>query len=102
MADPRTIIGSLVSTKACHVTNLADSTRRYGANAKTKLVVGVVLSSTSNVAPCGHHALTFVTASYTFGGGVVRRKTLVIRSVLLYDGTGAEDGTPIVRHPIQS
>jgi hypothetical protein len=48
MADPRTIIGALVSTKACHVTNLADSTRRYGANAKTKLVVGVVLLNEPN------------------------------------------------------
>jgi hypothetical protein len=41
MADPRTVVGALVSAKACHVTNLAESTHRYGANAKTKHVVGV-------------------------------------------------------------
>jgi hypothetical protein len=43
MADPRRVTGSIVVTKACRVTNLAECARRYGANKTTKLVEGVVV-----------------------------------------------------------
>ena len=29
-ADPRRIVSSMVEAKACHVTNLAECSRRYG------------------------------------------------------------------------
>jgi hypothetical protein len=81
--DRRTIVGALVSAKACNVTSMAECARRYGANAKTKLVVGVVLSSSSHLSEGGRHASTFITASDTSGGGEVRTKTLGNRSVHL-------------------
>jgi hypothetical protein len=81
--DPRTIVSALVSAKACNVTSLALCARCYGANGKTKLVVGVVLMSSSHVSKGGRHASTFITGSDTSGGGEVRTKTLGNRSVHL-------------------
>jgi hypothetical protein len=81
--DPRTIVSTLVSANTCNVTSLAECARRYGANGKTKLVYGVVLSSSSLVSEGGRHASTFITASDTSGGGEVRTKTLGNRSVHL-------------------
>ena len=41
-ADPQRIVGSMVEAKACHVTNLAECSRRYGSNSKTKRVQGII------------------------------------------------------------
>jgi hypothetical protein len=94
MADPRTIVGALVSARAQHVTNSAECHRRYHARMKEKRVVGVVIGSTTSVPPGGRRASTFITAVYTFGGGVVKQKILNIRSVKAFDGTGDNDGLP--------
>ena len=40
--DPRRIVGSIVEAKACHVMNLAECSRCYGSNSKTKRVQGIV------------------------------------------------------------
>ena len=53
-ADPQCIVGSMVEVKACHVTNLAECSRCYGSNSKTKRVQGIIThvevinSSTTN------------------------------------------------------
>jgi hypothetical protein len=94
MVDPRTIIGALVSAKACHVTSEAECHRCYGARMKEKRVVGIVVASSTRVPEGGRRASTFITARYTFGGGVVRQKVLNARSVKLWDGTGDNDGIP--------
>ena len=70
-ADPRRIVGSMVEAKACHVTNLAECSRRYGSNSKTKRVQGIVThvevikNSTTN------RTTTFVTAAYDLGGTMI-------------------------------
>jgi hypothetical protein len=51
MADPHTVVGALVSAKACHVTNLAESTRRYGANRRAMLPRVVVMRQLSSLPP---------------------------------------------------
>ena len=35
--DPRRIVGSMVEAKACHVTNLAECSRRYGSNSNDRI-----------------------------------------------------------------
>ena len=41
--DPRYTIRTNMDTKAVHVTSLAKCFRRYGANKKTRILVGTVL-----------------------------------------------------------
>ena len=80
-ADPRRIVGSMVEAKACHVTNLAESARRYGLNSKTNRVQGIVThvevikNSTTN------RTTTFVTAAYDLWGMTIRPCRLNIQSV---------------------
>ena len=80
-ADPRRIVSSMVEAKACHVTNLAECSRRYGSNSKTKRVQGIVThvevikNSTTN------RTTTFVTAAYDLGGMTIHPCRLNIRSV---------------------
>jgi hypothetical protein len=50
--------------------------------------------STTSAPPGGRCVSTFITAAYTFGGGVVRHKTSNIRIVKAFDGTGDNDGLP--------
>ena len=71
-ADPRHIVGSMVEAKACHVTNLAECSRRYGLNSMTKRVQGimthveVIKNSTTN------RTTTLVMAAYDLGGTMIR------------------------------
>ena len=80
-ADPRHIVSSMVEAKVCHVTNLAECSRHYGSNSKTKRVQGIVThvevikNSTTN------RMTTFVTAEYDMGGMTIRSCRLNIRSV---------------------
>ena len=41
--DPSCIIGTKIDTKAVHVTSLDECLRNYGANKKTRILVGTVL-----------------------------------------------------------
>ena len=79
--NPRRIVGSMVEAKACHVTNLAECSHRFGSNSKTKRVQGimthveVIKNSTTN------RMMTNVTAAYDLGGTTIRPCRLNIRSV---------------------
>jgi Transposase IS4 len=79
--DPRKVVGSRVSAKACHVTNLAECARRYGANKQTKVVQGTVLSCEATVNSKTHRSSWFVVAEYDLGGGTLKKARLNIRSV---------------------
>ena len=82
-ADPRHIVSSMVEVKACHVTNLAECSRRYGSNSKMKRVQGidthveVIKNSTTN------RTTTFVMAAYDLGGMTICLCRLNIRSELV-------------------
>ena len=70
-ADPRPIVSSMVEAKACPVMNLAECSRRYGSNIKTKRVQGIIThvegikNSTTNM------TTAFVTAAYDLGGTTI-------------------------------
>ena len=79
--DSRRVVGAIVEAKAIHVTNLAECTRRYGANNKEKIIRGTVMDVVNTVNPSTNRAATSVIADYDLGGGTVKRKSLNIRSV---------------------
>jgi hypothetical protein len=71
--DPRLYIGASVETKAVVVTSFAECSRRYGTNAKTKVVPGLVVSFGHDSAPPGRtRAITFIVADFYFGDNVVK------------------------------
>jgi hypothetical protein len=43
MVDPRRVIGSIVTAKACHVMSMAECARLYGPNKSTKLLEGAIV-----------------------------------------------------------
>jgi hypothetical protein len=76
--DPRRTIGGLIEAKAIHVTSEAECSRRYGANKKTKIVPGVVVSVKNVQNPENGRTITSVTADFDLGGGTMKRETLNI------------------------
>jgi hypothetical protein len=79
--DPRLYIGASVEAKAMFVTSLAECSRRFGTNAKTKVVPGVVVSFGQESTPGRNRASTFIIANFYFGVSVVKQGRLNIRSV---------------------
>jgi hypothetical protein len=76
MSDIRRIVGSVVHTKAMHVTKEAECGRRYGRNKSTKLVQG----QHNGLSRTGR-SQCFLTCDFDFGLGVSERKKLNTRSV---------------------
>ncbi|KAI2490544.1 Transposase IS4 [Fragilaria crotonensis] len=79
--DPRFQVGAPVHAKAMHVTALIECHRRYGSNAKTKLVNGTVSEIKTVPSSTQKRAVTLITAIYTLGGQCVKVATLNSRSV---------------------
>jgi hypothetical protein len=63
--DPRLYIGATVEAKAMPVTSLAEFSRRFGTNAKTKVVPGVAISFCQESTPRQNRAVTVITAIFT-------------------------------------
>ena len=80
-ADPRCIVGSMVEVKACHVMNLAECSRRYGSNSKTKRVQGIMTHMEVIKNLTTNRTTTFVMAAYDLGGTTIHPCRLNIRSV---------------------
>eukprot|EP00171_Calliarthron_tuberculosum_P006804 IDg6804t1 len=64
--DLRKTSGAIVHAKACHIRNMAECSRRYGSEKKTKVVRGTVVEALCNSS--GQRASWSVTADYEFGG----------------------------------
>lgn len=79
--DHRVVPGACVETKAMFVTALAECNRRFGTNAKTKVVPGVVVSVSHESPPGRTRATTFIIANYYFGPNDVKQGKVNIRSV---------------------
>jgi hypothetical protein len=80
--DSRRTIGGLIEAKAIHVTSEAEQcSRRYGANKKTKIIPGVIVSITNVQNPENGRTTTSVTADFDLGGNSIKRATLNIRSI---------------------
>ncbi|KAI2490960.1 Transposase IS4 [Fragilaria crotonensis] len=80
--DARLFIGASVEAKAMLVSSLAECSRRFGTNAKTKVVPGLVVSFGQESTPGRNRALTFITTIFYFGGSVVKQEKLNICSVM--------------------
>ena len=91
--DDRCLVGARVLAKATQVTHLAECSRRYGSNAKTKRVSGTVVSVESLSLPGKTRKSCFITADYELGGDVLKRARLNIRSVGVGDATVADPST---------
>ncbi|KAI2494204.1 Transposase IS4 [Fragilaria crotonensis] len=94
--DPRLYIGASVEAKArMFVTSLAECSRRYGTNAKTKVVPGLVVSFGQDRAPPGRsRATTFIVADFFFGDNEVKRGKLNIGCQMLCTSRRVEGNSP--------
>ena len=90
------MVGSPISAKAMHVTNLAECARRYGKNKKTKILYGTVVEhlSTQNN-PNTRRITNTIVGDYDLGGGTIKRASLNIRSVKAYDPVPPADVPPL-------
>ena len=82
--DPRLSIGAFVEALAHHVSNLAECSRRYGSQAKSKIVPGIVVESRQERISSATNAgrmRTLIVADYLLGGSTIKRSVLNIRSV---------------------
>ena len=80
--DPRLIVGTSVDALAYHVTNLAECSRRYGSQAKTKCIPGIVVEVIQERSSTAQGRMrTFIVADYFFGGSYIKRCKLSLRSV---------------------
>ena len=70
-----------------HVTALAECHRRYGAQAKTQVVIGTVVSVQVVPPSTGQRASTHITADYELGGGTIKRCQLNSRGVKVAEET---------------
>ena len=80
--NPRCTIGTKIMTNAMHVTSLAECSRRYGGNNKTRIIFGSVLEvETGPKATALGRRRTFIVAIFDLGRGSMKVATINIRSV---------------------
>ena len=72
--------GDRIVAKATHVTSLAECTRRYGRNNKSKMINGKVLSLYNKKTATGRNS-RHVRALFDLGGGSTKVADLNIRSI---------------------
>jgi hypothetical protein len=82
MKDLRTIVGNKVSCKAKFVTHISECARRYGTNASTHIITGVVIESTVEQKDGKSRGATIVTADYNLGGGTIKCAKINKRNLL--------------------
>jgi hypothetical protein len=80
MVDPRRVIGSIVTAKACHVMSMVECARRYGSNKSTKVLEGVIVEVVVVRNVGNNRTTTNITADYSLTD-CVKRATLNIRCV---------------------
>jgi Transposase IS4 len=81
--DLRKVIGSIVTCKATQVTSLQECLRRYGSNAKTKLLDGTVLEVIVDRTNPTNRAQTYLQCDWVLGNDRTKREKVHIRFTLL-------------------
>ena len=76
--DARFVVSALVHAKAVHVTSSIECHRKYGSEAKTNLVNGVVTAVEAVPSAGNKHSVTMITAIYILGGN--SRKVAILNS----------------------
>ena len=74
--------GDKVTAKAVHVTSLAECTRRFGRQNKTKMVNGNVLSTFTKKTATGRNS-RYIRGQFDLGGGVLKVADVNVRSIKL-------------------
>ena len=83
--DPHCTIGTNIDTKAVHVTSLAECSRRYGANKKTRIIVGTVLEVEIGLkATALGRCRTFVVTRFDLVRGAMKMAKIKIWSVNIH------------------
>ena len=83
--DTRCSIGTNIESKGVLVTSLAEFSRHYGANKKTRIIVGTVLEvEIGPKANTSGRRRTSVIVKFDLGGGDMKVATINIRSVKLH------------------
>jgi hypothetical protein len=72
-------LGNLVKAKAIHVTNLKECQRRFGAEAKTEMVHGVIIDIIWQQNQATGKVTINICCDFDFGDGVIKRKSLGTR-----------------------
>ena len=89
--DPRRQVGAIVYAKAMHVTNIKECSRRYGSNAKTKEIRGIVTDVVNKRNEKTNRSSTFVCAIFDLDDDTKKRVELNIRSVHSAPTSGSSD-----------
>ena len=76
--------GDKVTAKAVHVTSLAECTRRFGRQNKTKMVNGKVLSTFTKKTATGRNS-RYIRGQFDLGGGVLKVADVNVRSIKLVE-----------------
>ena len=79
--DPRTVVGSFIRAKACHVTSHAECRRLYGSNWNTKMVRGTVIRAFQQ-SSVTIRRYWYVVANYELTLDKRKEKELQVRSVV--------------------
>ena len=84
--DPCYTTGTKIDTNDAHVTLLAKCSRRYGANKKTRIIVGTFLEAEIGPkATALDRRRNVVVAKFELGGGDMKVATINIKSVKLHN-----------------
>jgi hypothetical protein len=83
MSNNRQIVGSIVHSKSIHVTNKAECGHHYAQNKLTKLVVHGHVAEVQNGQSRTGCSQCFLIFDFHFGGSVLKRKKLNIRTIKL-------------------
>jgi hypothetical protein len=87
--DPRRIPGTQVTAFAHQVTNLAECSRRYGANKKKKRLIGTVLNIDQRQTKTGRTSV-YIVAKYDLGGGTMKEAAIHLGGIKVHTPPEAE------------
>ena len=99
--DPRKIIGAKISALACHVTSLAECSRRYGSNAKRKRIEGVVKAVEGRQTKTGRTSC-YIHGEFDLGGGMMKRNAIYITQVKIVPVADTINDEQQGNQPVQS
>ena len=85
-------INNRIVAKAIHVTSESECSRRFGSNAKVKLVTGTVIGVVNKPTATGRSSW-HVKGRFDIGGGTMKVATLNVRSVKMAPSESANDAT---------
>ena len=81
MVDPRKIVGNTVQTLAKRVTHISECLRRFGSNAETKIVEGVIYRVERTRSALTNHTSTTIHANWVLDESTILSRGVLLRNV---------------------